>query len=249
MKTSWESSSKWYNAIVGKEGHYYHQKIIIKNLLRLLELKKGNSLLDLGCGQGVLARAINEEVDYHGLDLSKSLIQSARREARGPNRQFTVADICKPFPLESEQFSHAAIVLALQNVENPEKTFKEIAKHLKRDGRLAIVLNHPCFRIPRQSHWHVDQSKKLQSRKMDSYMSPLKIPIQTHPGKGSRSEQTMSFHYPLSLLSKWLKNAGFVIECMEEWNSDKESSGKCAKMENRARAEFPLFLTIICITK
>jgi hypothetical protein len=31
---------------------------------------------------------------------------------------------------------------------------------------------------------------------------------------------------------------------MEEWTSDKVSVGKAAKGENRARAEFPLFMAI-----
>jgi hypothetical protein len=41
-----------------------------------------------------------------------------------------------------------------------------------------------------------------------------------------------------------LRNAGFVITRIEEWTSDKESEGKAAKQENRARAEFPLFMAI-----
>jgi len=35
-----------------------------------------------------------------------------------------------------------------------------------------------------------------------------------------------------------------VIEKIEEWASDKDSVGKAAKMENRARAEIPLFMAI-----
>jgi hypothetical protein len=31
---------------------------------------------------------------------------------------------------------------------------------------------------------------------------------------------------------------------MEEWISDKQSSGKFAKMENRSREEIPLFLLL-----
>jgi hypothetical protein len=34
------------------------------------------------------------------------------------------------------------------------------------------------------------------------------------------------------------------MTAMEEWVSDKKSTGKFATVENRARAEFPLFLTL-----
>jgi hypothetical protein len=36
-----------------------------------------------------------------------------------------------------------------------------------------------------------------------------------------------------------------VILVIDEWVSDKKSMGKCAAQENRARQEFPLFLTLI----
>lgn len=56
-KTSWEPVSKWYNKIVGTEGHYYHQNIIIPKLMKLLHFPSGTSLslLDLACGQGVMS--------------------------------------------------------------------------------------------------------------------------------------------------------------------------------------------------
>jgi len=42
-----------------------------------------------------------------------------------------------------------------------------------------------------------------------------------------------------------LKTNGLVIKDIEEWRSEKESQGKWAKMEDRAREEFPLFLAIL----
>jgi hypothetical protein len=44
-----------------------------------------------------------------------------------------------------------------------------------------------------------------------------------------------------------LKDAGFVIDTIEEWTSDKESEGRAGKMENRSRAEIPLFMAIKAI--
>lgn len=241
-ETHWESSNKWYDSIVGKEGHYYHQSVIFPKLLKLLNLSPKSSLLDLGCGQGVLARNIHPEVEYMGMDLSPSLIKAAKREA-APHHRFQVADICQPIQL-NKTFSHAAIVLALQNVSAPEAALKNAHQNLSASGTLCIVLNHPCFRIPRQSHWGIDAERKIQYRRIDRYLSPLKIPIQTHPGKGNESPTTFSFHYSLSDYSRFLTENGFVIAAIEEWTSDKKSVGKTAAMENRAREEFPLFLAI-----
>ena len=243
--SSWESVSSWYNKSVGKEGHYYHQKIVLPGVLRLLELHKtpNPTLLDLACGQGILARFLPKETSYAGIDLSESLIRAAKQEAT-KNQHFFVGDVTAKLPVEKQDFTHATFILALQNIKEPARALTNASSHIKKGGMLILVLNHPCFRIPRQSSWQVDQTKKIQYRRVDRYLSPLSIPILAHPGKGGKSEHTLSFHHPLSTYSLWLKEAGFAIELIEEWCSDKQSEGGAAAMENRARAEFPLFLAL-----
>lgn len=238
--TSWESSHKWYDILVGEKGHYYHEHVVLPKSLKLLSLKAGDSLLDLGCGQGVLSRHLPPDVDYTGIDASPSLIQQAKKLSK---KNFHVGDITKPLNLTS--FSHAALILVLQNVEDHAKALQNAQAALKPNGKLLLVLNHPCFRIPRQSSWGVDEAKKLQYRRIDLYMSPLKIPIQTHPGAGEQSPTTWTFHNPLSGYVQALAKAGFMIENIEEWTSDKQSTGPKARMENRSRAEFPLFLAML----
>ena len=240
--TSWESSHKWYDSIVGDQGHYYHEHVVLPHSLKLLDLKKDDSLLDLGCGQGILSRQIPPHIDYVGIDASPSLIKEAKRRSQKP---FHVGDITKPLHLKHEPFSHAALILVLQNVEDHEKALENASKALMHGGKLLIVLNHPCFRIPRQSSWGVDEAKKLQYRRLDLYMSSLKIPIQTNPGAGEKSATTWSFHHPLSVYTEALSKAGFLIKKMEEWISDKKSTGAKARMENRSREEFPLFLALL----
>lgn len=240
-QTSWEKSSKWYHEIVGKEGHYYHQKIILPNALKLLDLHPNDSLLDIGCGQGILSHHIPEGVEYVGLDLSPSLIKEAKKGKKG---SFYLADATKKFPITKNDFSHAIAILSLQNMEHPEKALKNIASHLKPNGKLLLILNHPCFRIPRQSEWGVDEIKKIQYRRIDRYTSPLKIPILMHPGKKD-SEKTWSFHFPISQWFTFFQQAGLLAERIDEWTSDKTSTGSKAKMENLSRKEFPLFMAIL----
>ena len=64
-----------------RKGAYYHQAVILPNALRLLG--KYSSLLDLGCGQGVLQRQMPESVEYVGIDASKELIASAKKMTTG----------------------------------------------------------------------------------------------------------------------------------------------------------------------
>ncbi|MFQ5481351.1 MAG: SAM-dependent methyltransferase, partial [Nitrospinaceae bacterium] len=122
--------------------------------------------------------------------------------------------------------------------------FQNVRRWLKPGGRFVMVMTHPCFRIPRQTHWGFDEAKKIQYRRVDGYASARSIPMLTPPLQGSRG-YTMTYHRPLADYARELVQAGMAIDRLEEWCSAKASQpGKRAKAENRARREFPLFLAL-----
>ncbi len=242
-QSSWGGVSNWYNKIVGQEGHYYHEHVVLPGVLKMLLLKPEHSLVDLGCGQGILARSIPPVKEYLGIDVAEGLIQQARKMNKKQNYDFIVNNVARPLHDAKAEFTHAAIILALQNMEYPQTALQNAANLLLPNGKLVIVINHPAFRIPRQSGWNTDEKTKQQYRWINRYLSPLKIPINMHPGQ-AESAVTWSFHHSLQDYAEMLRNAGFVITMIEEWTSDKESEGKAAKQENRARSEFPLFMAI-----
>ena len=233
LDSSWEREAEWYSSCVGKKGHYYHQSLIIPGVLRLLEISSQINLLDLGCGNGVLARHLS--LPYVGVDASSSLIKEAKKYP-SKHAKFFVADVTRSLPFETT-FSCATFILSFQNLADPLKALTTAAKHLQPGGTLLLVLNHPCFRIPRQSSWEIDTAHKTQYRRINRYLSPLKIPI--------KNPDTISFHHSLTDLMHYLRSAGFVLTNLEEWCSDKKSTGSKAKMEDRARGEIPLFLTLV----
>jgi ubiquinone/menaquinone biosynthesis C-methylase UbiE len=242
--TSWQNVASWYDASVGNLGHYYHQHVVIPNILKLMQLDHSAKVLDIGCGQGVFSRHLPKKTFYTGVDFSEALLNQAKKQKVKKEDLFFKYDATVPFELERKDYTHASSILALQNMENPKGAISNAYNHLQKNGKLFIVINHPCFRIPRQTSWQIDDSQKMQYRRVNRYLSPLKIPLNMHPGKDN-SIVTWSFHYPISFWSKILKESGFVILDIEEWISDKVSVGKAAKMENRAREEFPLFMAFV----
>jgi ubiquinone/menaquinone biosynthesis C-methylase UbiE len=246
-KTSWEGVHGWYSNLVGKQGHFYHQQVIIPNILALLDVSKEKSsiLLDLACGQGVLARNLPETIEYWGVDLSPSLIREAKKLTSKKDCHFYVGDVTKSLNLPLTKANIVTLILAIQDLSEPEKAIVQAGHYLESGGQFLIVMNHPCFRIPRQSEWGVDEAKKLQYRRMNGYLHSNTIPIQTSPGKGEKSPTVLYSHHPLKDYSKWLKHHGFVIELLDEWTSEKKSEGPKKRMEDRARTEFPLFLCIL----
>ena len=243
-KNSWEPVSRWYDHIVGKKGHYYHQKVIIPNVIRIVG-SSNSRLLDLACGQGVLARHLGEQVDYTGVDISPSLIKRARQQSH--KQRFIIGDASAPLPLNPNSFDWVTCILAIQDIEHADAMIAHAAKYLRHSGKMVVVMNHPCFRIPRATSWQEDAGTRY--RRVNGYMTPRTIPIRSTPSQGDRSPAVMSYHRPLSDYFHWLAEAGFVVTQLEEWVSDKQSSGSKARMENRARKEFPLFLCLVATVK
>lgn len=242
MNKGWNRVGKWYGKVVGKEGHFYHREVIFPHLLKSLE--GAESVLDLACGQGVLARQLPKGCVYVGVDAAESLIKQAKQQNRVKHHQFFVGDVTNPLPIKKQDFDAACIILALQDIAEGQKVIAHAAKHLRPGGQLHIVLNHPCFRAPRQTEWGVDEKRKLQYRRLNAYMSEMRIPIKTAPSQKD-SPTVHSHHRPLSAYFQWLSQEGFAVSQLDEWCSNKSSTGSKATMENRARREFPLFL---CLT-
>ncbi len=236
--TSWEKSSSWYSDLIA-DGSYYHERIILPNVLRLL--KDAKSVLDIGCGQGVLAGKLPKDVVYEGVDASATLIKVAQAHTFNKNQHFTTADATKPLPITKKDFDYAVAILSLQNMEQVDKTIANVGAHLKPGGTFIAVLNHPYFRIPKASGWGTNESKE-QYRWVTKYMSPMKVAMEMHPGQ-KHSEQTWSFHHSLADYTWYLSQAGLIIEKVEEWLTDKKSTNP---KENESFREIPIFMCLVC---
>ncbi|GAB4027905.1 MAG: class I SAM-dependent methyltransferase [Candidatus Microgenomates bacterium] len=241
--TSWGKVASWYNKLVGNSGHYYHEKIIFPNLKRIYQPKNGHKVLDVGCGQGVYGRLLPSNIEYTGIDISKELILEAKKLDLSKSHSYFVADATDALPVESDRYDLAISILALQNMKDARRAIAEMARAVKVGGKIILVLNHPAFRIPRQSSWGVDEKNKLEYRRINRYLSSLNVPINAHPGR-KNSPITWSYHQPISYYVNAMVQAGCPVTNLAEWVSDKQSQGKAGKMENRARNEFPLFLLL-----
>jgi len=242
--TSWAKSADWYDGIIGERGSELYQAVVIPGALNLLAPKRGERVLDLGCGQGVFSRALAQEgCQVTGVDAAPTLIQKARTYPVKPPVRYLARDAAQIEDLG--EFDAASAILCVQNMEHLDVVSSAAAKVLKPGGRMLWVVNHPAFRIPRQSSWGNDEVTKIQYRRTDAYSSTLSIPIIMHPGKAD-SESTTSFHRSLQTLTGTGFSAGLVLAGIEEWYSHKESQpGPRARAENRARKEFPLFLALL----
>jgi hypothetical protein len=133
--------------------------------------------------------------------------------------------------------------MAVHDVPDIDGLMANIAASLKPGGRAVIVMMHPCFRIPQESHWGWDGDQKIQYRRLDKYGKALEIGIQTRPGLNT-DEGTVFYHRPLAdVISAMGKACLGVVECTELFSHRRsQGGGPFSKAEHLAAEEFPLFL-------
>jgi ubiquinone/menaquinone biosynthesis C-methylase UbiE len=245
--TSWDAVADWYDGWVGEEGSEHHRETALPALLALLAAEPGEQILDLGAGQGVLAPAIaGAGAHYTGVDASPRLIGLARQR-HGTQGRFLVGDarnLAVLRELKMGSFDAVTFLLSLQDMDPLGTVLAQAAWALKPEGRVAILLTHPGFRVPRQSGWGWDAGRKLLYRRVDRYLTPLPVPMKVLPGQPP-NEATRSFHRPISGYVNALASCGLLVDRLVEIPGHKAPpppDPTAADAVERARQEIPLFL-------
>lgn len=243
--TSWNKVASWYDDLLSTDPDSYQSKVIVPNLLRVLDLKKGEEVYDLACGQGYFAGLFARNgAKVVASDLSKKLISIATEKLSKEIKFYVTSAEKAPF-IKDKSIDTVVVVLAIQNIENVSGVFAECKRILKDGGRVVLVLNHPAFRVPQGSDWYFGDG--VQSRIVSKYLSESKVSIDMTPGEKDvkKKVKTISFHRSMQYYMKIFSKNGFAITRLEEWISHKQSqAGPRQKAEDTARKEIPMFMCV-----
>lgn len=103
--------------------------------------RKVSSVLDLGCGAGVLRRHLDPLgaiCDYEGVDLSTVAIEKASREWTDASTRFVARDVATYVP--SHKFDVIVFNEILYYFEQPNELLTYFASFLEENGRFVISL-------------------------------------------------------------------------------------------------------------
>lgn len=112
-----------------------------KKFIKLLNLDKSSSVLDLASGTGDIAF---EEYKYSGKvigsDFCEDMLSVARKRAaeKNININFVQAD-AMALPFDDDEFNAATISFGIRNVDNVSKCLTEMARVVKSGGKAAIL--------------------------------------------------------------------------------------------------------------
>jgi ubiquinone/menaquinone biosynthesis C-methylase UbiE len=251
-ETSWERVAGWYDGWVGEHGSAYHRELAIPALLDLLQPQAGESILDVGGGQGVLAPyLVDAGASVTVVDASAQLISAAkRRHGRLRGARFVVGDarrLRSLAALEAGTFDAATFLLSIQDMDPLSDVVRGMAWALKDRSRVVVLMTHPAFRQPRHSGWGVDEGRKLTYRRVDGYLTELAVPMKSLGG----GPPTRSFHRPIGAYVNALADAGFATDAMLELPDlpPDRRPGRGPRGDARATAEIPIFLGLRAIRR
>jgi ubiquinone/menaquinone biosynthesis C-methylase UbiE len=116
--------------------------------LRMLSLRAGERVLDVGCGPGNFTRIFAGAVDdglVVGLDASRTMLARAVHETHAENVIYVRGD-ASTLPFRDASFDAICCFAALYLIERPMRAVDEIARVLSPGGRVALLSS--CNRGP-----------------------------------------------------------------------------------------------------
>lgn len=116
------------------------QNCKIETVVENLELGGQSSILDLGCGTGLLFPRIQKPAkEIVGLDISKGMLKQIDHfKKHSANAYFILAD-ADYTPLRDNQFDAVFAITLLQNMPNPRKTLQETKRIAKPNASIIVT--------------------------------------------------------------------------------------------------------------
>jgi 2-polyprenyl-3-methyl-5-hydroxy-6-metoxy-1,4-benzoquinol methylase len=115
-------------------------------LQELFERADPRSLLDVGCGEGVLVQRWAQQLAGRrvvGIDLEEESVQEGWAERAEPNLEYIVMR-AENLPFTESEFDVACAIEVLEHVPDPEHTLAEMARCAER---------HLLVSVPREPLW------------------------------------------------------------------------------------------------
>jgi ubiquinone/menaquinone biosynthesis C-methylase UbiE len=180
--SSWELYSYFYSLSLRNLFPYQQ---LLEDLNDALQIREGESILDAGCGPGLVIERIvqaNKEkrISVTGLDLSKRMVNRARGRCKNFNIGFLAADLNRPLGFPDSSFDKVVCSNTLYALEDPRRVLVEFHRILKQGSALVIANPKPNANERQLVRAHISAINRLTPIHRKTYhivTSILLIPI------------------------------------------------------------------------
>jgi SAM-dependent methyltransferase len=215
-ESPWEQYAGWWqqNFTEGADAEYSEQILP----LVAAELGRGTRVLDVGTGEGQVARLVagsasrGRSASRHGrmvvgADPSRAQLSEAARRGGGPRYVRAEAGT---LPFASGSFDTVVACLVFEHITDVDAVMGEVARVMRPRGRFLFLLNHPLLQTP-GSGWIDDRILDEQYWRIGPYLVEDESLEEVDKGI------FIPFvHRPLSRYVNAMAGAGLLVTRMEE---------------------------------
>lgn len=143
-KGLWDKHAQWWiDGFTGGVDPEYEEQIIP---LAIDELAGFTNVLDVGCGDGQIARALAAQGStVLGIDPTELHISIARERAGGPTYELGSAT---ELPVADDSQDAVVACLVFEHIDDLDAAIAEVARVLRPGGQFSFFLNHPLLQTP-----------------------------------------------------------------------------------------------------
>jgi 2-polyprenyl-3-methyl-5-hydroxy-6-metoxy-1,4-benzoquinol methylase len=212
VKNIWNANAEFWDSRMG-EGNAFHKTLIEPTQLKLLDIKPGQRILDVACGNGQFARKMAElGAIVTAVDFSEKFIAIARSKG-GRSIDYQVIDATSERDLSTltgAGYDAVVCTMALMDMENIEVLITHLPLLLKGEGRFVFSVLHPCFNSG--EFVLVYERDESGAEITDRYCVKVSLGL----GMIGQPKPQYYFHRPVSTLLNTCFKAGFVLDTFEE---------------------------------
>lgn len=221
----WNTNAAFWDERFG-EGNAFHRTIIAPPTERLLGIRPGERVLDVGCGNGTFSRRLAElGAEVVACDFSAQFIALAERRTVGhpaagriAYRVLDATDADALATLGAARFDAAVATMVLMDMATIAPLLAALRRALRPGGRFVFSVSHPCFHSVATSQ--LVERKDREGEIVTSYAVKVRDYLDLAPTKGIGIVGQPVPHYyfdrPLSVLLGEAFRAGFVLDGLEE---------------------------------
>ena len=199
----WNDLEPWWREELIADTAY--ESVVTPLLLEVLDAPPDARLLDLGCGDGRVMRAVAADgLKVVGVELVPALARTALR-----NGPVVVGRLPEELPFRTASFDGAYLVLVLEHVEDHQSVFESVARVVRPGGSLSLVINHPAWTAPGSTPITDDDGEVLW--RPGGYFDD-----QGFTEVPAGDDTVVFFHRTTASLLNSAASAGWALEVMEE---------------------------------
>jgi 2-polyprenyl-3-methyl-5-hydroxy-6-metoxy-1,4-benzoquinol methylase len=224
VREIWDKNADYWNDRM-REGNEFHRLLIAPAQERLLSLRRGEVVLDVGCGNGQFARRMAAlGADVVALDASSRMIENAKTNTMEHNqgidyRVVDATDTAALISLGERRFDAAVCTMTMMDMASVGPLLAALERMLRPVSRFVFSVCHPCFNSARVKLLAEEETSE-EGVTRTRYSVNISEYARPRPAKGlAMKDQPVAQYYfdrPVSVLFNACFSSGFVLDGLEE---------------------------------